>query len=144
MLAGSNQKDDDDIEEINVEDLKDLFHPVRMYKPSQHDLKVSESLYLLENAFPKGMLQTLRVRSPEDIERSQTHFGLNSKLRPHIKSFLAIFWSQIKNVMLVIFFLFAFVQTAMGMYYADFERGVVEGSSIFLAVFIVILGSSIA
>jgi magnesium-transporting ATPase (P-type) len=90
------------------------------------------------------MLQTLRLRSPEDVERSQRHFGLNSKLRPQIKSFLTIFWSQLKNVMLVIFFLFAFVQTAMGMFYADFERGVVEGSSIFLAVFIVILGSSIA
>jgi cell division protein FtsL len=82
--------------------------------------------------------------SVEDKQRSQRHFGLNSKMRPHIKPFLKIFWSQLKDLMLVIFLLFAFVQTAMGLFYADFERGIAEGSSIFLAVFIVTLGSSIA
>ena len=65
-------------------------------------------------------------------------------MMPHIKPFLEIFWSQLKDLMLVIFLLFAFVQTAMGLFYADFERGIVEGSSIFIAIFIVTLGSSIA
>ena len=85
----------------------------------------------------------LKITSKEDIESSKQHFGLNSKLEPPINSFLKIFWKQLSELMVNILLLFAFLNTAIGIFYQDFERGLTEGLCIFVSVLIVTLASSI-
>jgi len=86
--------------------------------------------------------QGLNMNNSEDIQFRKKKWGENEEIKKEIFGFWHFVWESLHDKMLQILLCAAVVSTIVGMYQEGFSTGWIEGSTIFLAVFIIVSISS--
>jgi len=111
--------------------------------------KISMKLFAKEGS-TTGILKHLRadaeqglnMNNSEDIQFRKKNWGENEKIKQEIFGFWHFVWESLQDQMLQILLLAAVVSTIVGIIQEGLSLGWIEGSTIFLAVFIVVSISS--